>query len=117
MQTITKIHDEQCIRFQDSVELIGKRWSGGILMAMWQGADRFSEIVASVSGLSDRLLSQRLRELENAQLVVREVVATTPVQVRYRLTARGIDLMQSLQPLVAWEGRWNKPESARGNER
>ena len=76
-------------------------------MAIRQGAERFSEIVATVSGLSDRLLAQRLRELEAAQLIERVVVATTPVQVRYRLTERGTDLMDSLQPLVSWDQRWN----------
>lgn len=107
MQTLTHVDDELCRRFQYSVELVGKRWTGGILMAIRQGAERFSEIVATVIGLSDRLLSQRLRELEGAGLVERVVVATTPVQVRYRLTERGIDLMDSLQPLVAWDQRWN----------
>lgn len=76
-------------------------------MAVWQGAERFSDIVAIVTGLSDRMLAQRLRELESADLIERQVIATTPVQVRYRLTPRGTDLIESLQPLVAWERRWN----------
>lgn len=107
MHTITHVNDELCSRFQGAVELVGKRWSGGILMAVWQGAERFSDIVAIVTGLSDRMLAQRLRELESADLIERQVIATTPVQVRYRLTARGTDLIESLQPLVAWERRWN----------
>ena len=78
-------------------------------MAIARGAVRFSDIVATVPGLSDRLLAQRLRELETAGLVVREVVASTPVQVRYRLTPSGVDLMNSLQPLVAWGQRWGEP--------
>ena len=107
MDTLTHVDDELCRRFQTSVELIGKRWSGGILMAIRQGAERFSEIVVTVAGLSDRLLAQRLRELEASDLIERVVVPTTPVQVRYRLTERGIDLMDSLQPLVMWDRRWN----------
>jgi DNA-binding HxlR family transcriptional regulator len=103
---IQHIDDEACRRFQSSVELVGKRWSSGILLAIARGATRFSDIVASVPGLSDRLLSQRLKELEAARLLEREVVASTPVQVRYRLTPRGADLLESLQPLVIWEQRW-----------
>jgi len=100
------IDDSQCRLFQSSLELVGKRWSSGILLAIAQGSSRFSEILATVTGLSDRLLSQRLKELEKEGLVTREVVASTPVQVRYALTDRGIDLMKSLQPLVAWGQRW-----------
>jgi DNA-binding HxlR family transcriptional regulator len=100
------IDDAECRRFQSSVELVGKRWSSGILLAVAQGARRFTEILATVSGLSDRLLSQRLKELEREGLLEREVIATTPVQVRYHLTDRGADLMRSLQPLVTWGQRW-----------
>ena len=101
------INDEECHRFQASVELIGKRWSSAILLAVGRGASRFSEIVASVPGLSDRLLSQRAKELEREGFLEREVIATTPVQVRYTLTPRGLDLIRSLQPLIDWGQRWN----------
>jgi DNA-binding HxlR family transcriptional regulator len=103
---IPHVDDEQCRLFQSSVELVGKRWSSGILMAIAQGASRFSDVIAAVPGLSDRLLSQRVRELEAANLLRREVIATTPVQIRYHLTPRGLDLMRSLQPLVGWGQRW-----------
>lgn len=107
--TMVHINDADCRRFQSSVELIGKRWSGAILLAVAQGASRFSEIVESVPGLSDRLLSQRAKELEHSGLLQREVIPTTPVQVRYSLTERGADLMRSLQPLVDWGQRWGTP--------
>jgi DNA-binding HxlR family transcriptional regulator len=104
---IQHIDDEECRRFQSSVELIGKRWSSGILIAIARGATRFSDITAAVPGLSDRLLSQRAKELELLGLLERQVIASTPVQVRYQLTARGFDLMKSLQPLVAYGKRWD----------
>jgi DNA-binding HxlR family transcriptional regulator len=103
------INDEDCRRFSSSIELIGKRWSSGIMLAIERGAERFSEILASVDGLSDRLLAQRLKELESTGLVEREVIGTTPVQVRYRTTERGSDLLTSLQPLVTWGQRWGTP--------
>ncbi|PJJ62066.1 winged helix-turn-helix transcriptional regulator [Compostimonas suwonensis] len=106
------IDDDQCRLFSDSLELVGKRWSSGILLAIARGASRFSEIVALVPGLSDRLLAQRLKELEAADLLERRVIATTPVQVRYRLSARGSDLMCSLQPLVTHGQRWVKADAA-----
>ena len=100
------IDDAACRRFLSSVELVGKRWSSGILLALFRGAARFSEVLAVVDGLSDRLLAQRLKELEAAGLVERSVIATTPVQVRYALTDRGDDLIRSLQPLAQWGHRW-----------
>ena len=110
-----RISDEECRRFQSSLELVGKRWSSGILLAVAQGATRFTEIVAAVSGLSDRLLAQRVRELQAAGLLERQVIATTPVQVRYHLTDRGADLIRSLQPLVAWGERWGPPRGGRSD--
>lgn len=106
---IYRINDEECRRFSSSIELIGKRWSAGIMLALERGAERFSEILASVDGLSDRMLAQRLKELEATGMVVREVIATTPVQVRYRPSERGSDLLESLQPLVTWGRRWGAP--------
>jgi DNA-binding HxlR family transcriptional regulator len=101
------IDDDQCHLFQASVELIGRRWSSAILLAMARGACRFSELRACVPGLSDRMLAQRLRELETAGLVRRQVTPTMPVQVSYRLTQSGSELMAALQPLVRWGLRWH----------
>ena len=100
------INDDLCRSFFASVELVGKRWSSGILLALFRGATRFSEVLAVVDGLSDRLLAQRLKELEGAGLVERSVIPSTPVQVRYALTQRGDELIQSLQPLAQWGHRW-----------
>ena len=105
------IDDDQCRLFQASLELIGRRWSSAILLAVARGARRFSEILTSVPGVSDRMLAQRLKELDAAGLLIRRVVPTMPVQVTYELTPEGRDLMASLQPLVRWGLRWHgQPE-------
>ena len=100
------IDDEQCRQFQSTVELVGKRWSSAILLAVARGGSRFGEIRSVVPGLSDRMLAERMRDLQKAALVRREVVPTTPVHIRYHLTERGADLVQSMQPLVNWGLRW-----------
>jgi DNA-binding HxlR family transcriptional regulator len=100
------IDDEECRRASGVVELVGRRWSSGILFALARGASRFGEVLALVAGLSGRMLAARLKELECAGLVDRTVEPTTPVTVRYRLTARGRDLMASMQPLVRYGQRW-----------
>ena len=75
---------------------------GAVLLAGAQGARRFGEYRRLVPGISDRLLAQRLKELEKYDLMVREVVPTTPVQIRYTPSASGADLISALQPLIVW---------------
>jgi DNA-binding HxlR family transcriptional regulator len=101
-----QIDDELCRSFQTHLEVIGRRWNSGIMLAAVRGASRFSEYRAMVAGISDRLLSQRLRELEYEQLIERTVIPTTPVQVRYRPTDRGRDLLRTLQPLVGYAHKY-----------
>ncbi len=96
------IDDEKCRLFTGYIEIIGKKWSAGIMLAAVRGATRFVEYRALVHGISDRLLNQRLKELEAEGLIERTVVPTTPVLVQYRPTERGRSLMRALQPLVAW---------------
>lgn len=96
------IDGEACDGFQPTLEIIGKRWTGSVLLAVAMGAQRFGEILRLVEGLSDRLLSQRLKELEEHGLMLRTVVPTTPVQIRYSLTDSGRKLFAVLQPLAKW---------------
>jgi DNA-binding HxlR family transcriptional regulator len=100
------IDDDQCRLATATLELVGRRWSGGILLALGRGATRFTEILRMVDGLSDRMLAARLRELEKALLVDRIVEPTTPVSIHYRLSAKGLDLLRAMQPIVQYSQRW-----------
>jgi DNA-binding HxlR family transcriptional regulator len=95
-----------CPDFHAAIELIGKRWTGAIVSALTEGPMRFGELARAVPGLSDRLLSQRLRELEEAGVVERDVEAGTPVRVSYSLTEKGADLRPAIAELRAWARRW-----------
>jgi DNA-binding HxlR family transcriptional regulator len=95
-----------CPHFHAAIELIGKRWTGAIVCALTERPMRFGELGKSVPGLSDRLLSQRLRELEEEGLVEREVEAGTPVRVTYSLTAMGQELDPAIRELRVWARRW-----------
>ncbi len=96
-----------CPQFHTAVELVGKRWAGAILAALADGPMRFGELGRAVPGLSDRLLSQRLRELEEAGLLERSVEPGTPVLVTYELSPKGADLKPALSELKAWAQRWD----------
>lgn len=95
-----------CPHFHAAIELIGKRWTGAIICALTERPMRFREVAKAVPGLSDRLLSQRLRELEDEGLVRRDVEAGTPVRVTYSLTEMGRELDPSIRELRIWARRW-----------
>ncbi len=97
-----------CPDFHAAIELIGKRWTGAIVSALNERPMRFGELRKAIPGLSDRLLSQRLRELEDEGLVERAVEAGTPVRVTYSLTAVGDDLGPALRELKVWAKRWKQ---------
>lgn len=86
--------------------MIGRRWSGAIINALVPGPQCFNELLATVPGLSDRLLSARLRELESEGIVVREVVPGPPVRVRYALTEAGHALEPVILEIGQWAARW-----------
>ena len=95
-----------CPAFHHAVELIGRRWSGAILRALMSGATRFSDVTAAVPGLSDRLLSERLKELEAEGLVTRTVVPSTPVRIEYGLTPKGQALNEVMAAISTWAETW-----------
>jgi DNA-binding HxlR family transcriptional regulator len=98
-----------CPLYHQAVELIGKRWTGaivGVLLAEGEGGLRFSEIAHCVPQLSDRLLSERMKELEARGVVRREVIDGPPVRVEYSLTEMGCELGPALGELKVWANRW-----------
>jgi DNA-binding HxlR family transcriptional regulator len=96
-----------CPHFHGAVELIGRRWAGAILYALGDGPLRFAELKEAVPGMSDRLLSTRLKELEKAGLVEREVQPGTRVHVSYELTRKGASLKPVIGDLRDWARRWH----------
>ncbi|MEU7845978.1 helix-turn-helix domain-containing protein [Micromonospora parva] len=92
----------ECRQVQSVLDTVGRRWSGAIMVAASRGARRFTDFRRAIPGISDRMLSQRLKELENLGLLSRTVVPTTPVQILYEPTARGSELLDFLQPLFRW---------------
>ena len=99
---MTSFDTALCPRFHRAVEIIGRRWSGAILRVMLDGATRFNEIKHAIPDISDKMLSERLKELEGEGLLTRVVLPTTPVRIDYRLT----DMGQALRPVLADIGQW-----------
>jgi DNA-binding HxlR family transcriptional regulator len=95
-----------CEHFQRAANLIARRWNPQILGAMLDDVVRFTDIRNAVPGLSDRILSDRLKDLELEGIVTRGVIPETPVRIEYRLTPRGRDLAGVIDELGAWAERW-----------
>ena len=96
-----------CPRYHEAVELVGKRWTGAILYVLLRGGRlRFTEIGQAVPSLSDRLLSERMKELEARGIVERRVLPGSPTGVEYELTEKGRELAPALDQLKAWADRW-----------
>jgi DNA-binding HxlR family transcriptional regulator len=95
-----------CPYYHEAVELVGKRWTGAILRVLIDGPLRFSEIAQAVPELSDRLLSERMKELERRGLVERTVLPGPPLGVEYALSKMGRELEPALFEIQRWATRW-----------
>lgn len=106
-------HSEQrCRPYQQAIELIGKRWTGVVIMALLTGPRRFNEIAEQLGGASDRMLSERLKELEATGILERCVYPETPVRIEYRLTEKGRALAPVIEAIQQWGHDWLALSSA-----
>lgn len=95
-----------CPRYEHAIGILGKRWTGLLLNALMDGPRRFCELTALVEGLSDRVLSDRLRELETEGVVQRVVYPQIPVRVEYQLTEKGHALKPVIDAIHIWAEQW-----------
>jgi DNA-binding HxlR family transcriptional regulator len=95
-----------CPRYHHAVELIGRRWNGAIVRTLMEGPRRFAEIASAVPDISDRMLAERLKELEQEGVVLRTVIPETPVRVEYALSDKGRALEPTIRALSDWAVEW-----------
>src|ERR1700736_1999126 len=95
-----------CPLYHEAVELVGRRWTGAILRVLMDGPLRFSEVAQAVPELSDRLLSERMKELERRGIVERTVISGPPLRVEYQLSEMGREFEPALSELHRWANRW-----------
>jgi DNA-binding HxlR family transcriptional regulator len=95
-----------CPRFHKAIELIGSRWTGAVLRLLMNGRARFAELRDAIPDISDRMLSERLRILEEEGLIERHVLPDPPIKVEYELTQKGRELNASLAAIGNWAEKW-----------
>ena len=96
--------EKLCPRYQLALNLLSKRWTGLIIKVLLDGPMRFNELASALEVVADRVLAERLKELEAEGVLTRQVYAATPVRVEYRLTEKG----QHLAPVVAAIEHWSQ---------
>jgi DNA-binding HxlR family transcriptional regulator len=106
-----------CPRYHHAVELVGRRWTGAVVRVLLNGRARYHELRDAIPDISDRMLSERLRELEaegvieravvpDTPVISRLVVPQTPVRVEYELTEKGLALEPVVRAIATWADRW-----------
>ena len=98
--------EQVCPKFHEAIELVGKRWTGAMISVLMDGPRRFCEVQEAVPGLHDRLLSERLKELEGEGIVEKRVYPETPVRIEYVLTDKGRELQGVVESVQRWADRW-----------
>lgn len=108
-----------CHRFHRAVELVGRRWNGAIIFLLLQDRARFAQLRAAIPGITDRMLAERLHELEAEGVISRTVLPEAPVRVEYALTAKGRALATALRAIGQWAEKWltDMPAEARSPAR
>src|SRR5437762_7397424 len=97
---------ELCSRFHRASELIGRRWTGAIIFVLLKSRCRFATLGEAIPDITDRMLSDRLQELEAEGIIERTVVPETPVRVEYALTRKGRALASAINAITEWAHKW-----------
>jgi DNA-binding HxlR family transcriptional regulator len=95
-----------CTRFHRASELIGRRWTGAIIFLLLKQTCRFATLRDAIPDITDRMLSERLQELEDEGLVERTVIPETPVRVEYSLTRKGKALAEPIGAIADWAEKY-----------
>src|SRR5687767_4899961 len=95
-----------CGKFHQASELIGRRWTGAIIYVLLRARCRFATLRTAIPDITDRMLSDRLQELEQEGIVERTVIPATPVRVEYALTRKGRALASAVDAIAEWAHKW-----------
>jgi DNA-binding HxlR family transcriptional regulator len=106
MKTTAAVMPQLCVRFHRASELIGRRWTGAIIYVLLKTRCRFAMLRDAIPDITDRMLSDRLQELEAEGIVERTVIPETPVRVEYALTPKGRALATAIEAISKWADKW-----------
>ncbi|MCI1693775.1 winged helix-turn-helix transcriptional regulator [Aneurinibacillus aneurinilyticus] len=99
-------YSRMCPKYESAIELLGKKWSGLIIRVLLGGPRRFKDIKAQIPEMSDRMLTERIKEFEEAGILNRKVYPETPVRIEYELTDKGRALERVIESIQHWGETW-----------
>ncbi|MDV2686525.1 helix-turn-helix domain-containing protein [Alkalihalophilus lindianensis] len=99
-------YSRMCPKYEHAAELLGKKWTGLIIRVLLDGPKRFKEIKFQIPDMSDRILTERMKELEDLEVIVRNVYPEKPVRIEYELTEKGLALEPVISSIQTWGEKW-----------
>lgn len=99
-------YNKMCPKYEQAIDILGKKWTGLIIRVLMGGPRRFKDLKEQIPEMSDRILAERMKELEASDLVERKVYPETPVRIEYQLTQKGKDLEEVIQSIQSWGESW-----------
>jgi DNA-binding HxlR family transcriptional regulator len=95
-----------CPKYEASIDIIGKKWTGLIVRVLMDGPKRFRDLKDQIPNVSDKMLTDRMKELERLGIVIRRVYPETPVLIEYELTEKGKALEEVIEAIQKWGEHW-----------
>jgi Predicted transcriptional regulators len=95
-----------CPKYEAAADILGKKWTGLIIRVMLGGPKRFKEIKEQIPEMSDKMLTDRMKELESQNIVKRTVYPEMPVRIEYDLTPKGRELQPVIESIQNWGEHW-----------
>jgi DNA-binding HxlR family transcriptional regulator len=99
-------YSKMCPKYESAIETLGKKWTGLIIRVLLGGPKRFKDIKEQIPVMSDRMLTERIKELEEVGILERKVYPEIPVRIEYELTSMGKDLETVIESIQNWGEKW-----------
>lgn len=99
-------YSKMCPKYESAIDLLGKKWTGLIIRVLLGGPRRFKDIKEQIPDMSDKILTERMKELELLGVLQRHVYAETPVRIEYDLTPKGKALENVIESIQTWGESW-----------
>lgn len=95
-----------CPKYESAADLLGKKWTGKIVHVLLSGPKRFKDIKEKIPEMSDKMITDRMKELESSGIVLRQVYPEMPVRIEYELTEKGKNLEPVICAIQTWAEKW-----------
>ncbi|WP_239618214.1 winged helix-turn-helix transcriptional regulator [Cohnella mopanensis] len=99
-------YSKMCPKYESAAELLGKKWTGLIIRVLLGGPKRFKDIKEQIPEMSDKMLTDRMKELESSGILTRTVYPEMPVRIEYELTEKGRNLEEVIHSIQNWGENW-----------